>query len=96
MDNRNDYLVSFYQNRHCKGLCAQVESTGMCMGICTVSDEFALECYQRYKDNPPPGKPLVPIEFFEKQLAASPPKETGPSVKNISNSSEIARPKSGR
>lgn len=78
----DDYLVSFYQNRHCKGLCTQADKTGMCMGICTVSDDFALECYVRFKANPPNNKPLEPIEFFEKKLGLTPAQnvERSPSV----------------
>jgi len=55
-----------YGNKFCKGLCQQADDIGMCMGICSTSEEHAQSCYDAFKSvRESRGESYIPIEYFE-------------------------------
>lgn len=60
----------------CKGLCQQLDSLQICMGICSTDPDFAQSTYDRHKDHAiKTGGKWTPIEYFENRTGVSPSPE---------------------
>lgn len=59
-------MDEFYKVKCCRGLCLQVDSLGMCLGVCSTDFENATQVYFKNKSEfLRAGKPWVDIEDFE-------------------------------
>lgn len=58
----------FYERRVCKGLCVQLDSVGLCMGLCTTEPSYVQRVYDHAKkQSEVMGKPFNVIPYYAEQ-----------------------------
>lgn len=59
---------AFYQRRICKGLCLQLDTLGLCMGLCTTEPAYVQRVYDNAaKQHQATGKPFDVIPYYAAQ-----------------------------
>lgn len=58
----------FYERRVCKGLCVQLDTMGLCMGLCTTEPSYVQRVYDHAKKNADTiGEPFTVIPYYAEQ-----------------------------